>query len=100
LALRGVILAVHEVTEAFVVEFGDLLSEESVRQLQDAADALEGRGTRFEYPFFGRPDRPVWIPSREITATEAREGLEHARRVCATIAGLPVGRVESGEGSP
>ncbi|NCO40118.1 MAG: hypothetical protein AUJ96_11585 [Armatimonadetes bacterium CG2_30_66_41] len=94
LALRGVILAVHAVTETFVVEFSDLLSEESIRRLQDAADALEGRGTRFEYPFFGRPDLPVWIPSRDITASEAREGLDHARCVCAIVAGLPLGRVE------
>jgi HEPN domain-containing protein len=42
---------------------------------------LEKEGTRTEYPFFGRPDLPIWIPSERYGQADAEDALTKAEHV-------------------
>lgn len=81
LVLKGVILAEHQIPGYFISEFKDVLPAELITMIKDAAVHLESKGTRFEYPLFGREDLPIWIPSKEITEADASENYRIAREV-------------------
>ena len=74
LALRNIIITKqHVVSPDFVAAFSDL---GEVNQIGLAVSALEKEGTRTEYPFFGRPDLPIWIPSEEYNEADAKDAME------------------------
>jgi len=70
------------VSPDFVAVFSDL---EEVNQIGLAVSALEKEGTRTEYPFFGRPDLPIWIPSEEYNEADAKDGMEKVEYVYRTV---------------
>ena len=79
LALRNIIITrQHAVSPDFVAAFPDLTE---ANQIALAVSALEKEGTRTEYPFFGRTDLPIWIPSEQYTEADARDALEKAEYV-------------------
>ncbi len=82
LALRNIIITrQHTVSPDFVAAFPDFGEADQVAL---AVSALEKEGTRTEYPFFGRADLPIWIPSEqytEATEADARDALERAEYV-------------------
>jgi HEPN domain-containing protein len=61
-----------------VAAFPDLTE---ANQIALAVSALEKEGTKTEYPFFGRTDLPIWIPSEQYTEADARDALEKAEYV-------------------
>lgn len=83
LALRSIIITrQHAVSPDFVAAYADFTE---ANQIGLAVSALEKEGTRTEYPFFGRTDLPIWIPSEQYADTDAREALEKAEYVYQTI---------------
>jgi HEPN domain-containing protein len=83
LALRNIIITKqHVVSPDFVAVFSDL---GEVNQIGLAVSALEKEGTRTEYPFFGRPDLPVWIPSEQYNEADAKDAIEKAEYVYQTV---------------
>jgi HEPN domain-containing protein len=56
-----------------------------VNQIGLAVSALEKEGTRTEYPFFGRPDLPIWIPSEEYNEVDAKDAIEKVEYVYQTM---------------
>ena len=83
LALRNIIITrQHAVSPDFVTAFADF---PEANQISLAASELEKEGTRTEYPFFGRPDLPVWIPSERYNEADARDALDKAEYVYSTI---------------
>lgn len=83
LVLRNIIITrQHMVSPDFVAAFSDL---EEVNQIGLAVSALEKEGTRTEYPFFGRPDLPIWIPSEEYNEADAKDGMEKVEYVYRTV---------------
>ena len=83
LALRNIIITrQHVVSPDFVAVFSDL---EEVNQIGLAVSALEKEGTRTEYPFFGRPDLPIWIPSEQYNEADAKDAIEKAEYVYQTV---------------
>jgi len=83
LALRNIIITrQHVVSPDFVAVFSDL---EEVNQIGLAVSALEKEGTRTEYPFFGRPDLPIWIPSEQYNEADAKDALGKAEYVYRTV---------------
>lgn len=55
--------------------------KERVREVRDHARFLEAQGTKPRYPLYGKPELPVWIPSREYKEGDARKALEKAKFV-------------------
>lgn len=53
-----------------------------------AVSALEKEGTRTEYPLFGRPDLPIWIPPEHYGQEHARQALAKAEYVFQAIVDL------------
>ena len=83
LAFRNIIITKqHVVSPDFVVAFPDLAE---ANQIAMAASSLEKEGTRTEYPFFGRSDIPIWIPSEQYKEGDARDALEKAEYVYQTV---------------
>ena len=83
LALRNIIITKqHVVSPDFVAAFSDL---GEVNQIGLAVSALEKEGTRTEYPFFGRPDLPIWIPSEEYNEADAKDAIEKVEYVYGTV---------------
>lgn len=83
LALRNIIITKqHVVSPDFVAAFPDL---GEVNQIGLAVSALEKEGTRTEYPFFGRPDLPIWIPSEQYNEEDAKDALEKSEYVYQTM---------------
>lgn len=70
------------VSPDFVAAFPDL---GEVNQIGLAVSALEKEGTRTEYPFFGRPDLPIWIPSEQYNEEDAKDALEKSEYVYQTM---------------
>jgi HEPN domain-containing protein len=61
LALRGIIITKeHIVSPDFLAAYQDFPEAEDIAI---AVSSLEKEGTRTEYPLFGGPDLPIWIPS-------------------------------------
>jgi len=83
LVLRNIIITrQHAVSPDFVTAFSDF---PEANQIALAASELEKEGTRTEYPFFGRPDLPIWIPSEQYREADARNALDKAEYVYSTI---------------
>jgi HEPN domain-containing protein len=83
LALRNIIITKQHVVSAnFVTAFSDL---QEANQIAMAVSTLEKEGTRTEYPFFGRPDLPIWIPSEEYNEADAKDAMEKAEYVYQTV---------------
>jgi len=83
LALRNIIITRQRIISPdFVATFSDLAE---VDQIGVAASALEKEGTRTEYPFFGRPDLPIWIPSEQYNEEDAKDAMEKAEYVYRTV---------------
>jgi len=83
LALRHIIITrQHTVSPDFVAAFSDCAE---ANQIALAASALEKEGGRTEYPFFGRTDLPIWIPSEQYNETDASDALEKAGYVYRTV---------------
>lgn len=83
LALRNIIITrQHAVSPDFVAAFADFAE---AHQIALAASALEKEGTRTEYPFFGRTDLPIWIPSEQYTEADAKDALQKTEYVHQTI---------------
>jgi hypothetical protein len=70
------------VSPDFVAAFSDL---GEVNQIGLAVSALEKEGTRTEYPFFGRPDLPIWIPSEEYNEADAKDAIGKVEYVYRTV---------------
>lgn len=43
--------------------------------VRDRARFLEAQGTKPRYPLYGKPDLPVWIPSREYKKRGCGQGF-------------------------
>lgn len=56
--------------------------------LVGGVSALEKEGTRTEYPLFGRPDLPIWIPSEHYGREDATKALAKAEYVFQAISDL------------
>jgi HEPN domain-containing protein len=73
LALRDIIItSQHVVSADFVTAY-------------HIAASLERVGLKTEYPFFGRADLPIWIPSQQYKQEDAREALSKARDVFRSV---------------
>lgn len=72
----------HIVSPDFLAAFSDFAE---ANQIALVVSALEKQGTRTEYPFFGRPDLPIWIPSEQYAETGAKDALEKAEYVYQTV---------------
>lgn len=55
--------------------------EEKIREVRDHARFLEAQGTKPRYPLYGKPELPVWIPSKEYKEGDAIKALEKAKFV-------------------
>lgn len=83
LALRNIIITrQHAVSPDFIAAFSDFGEAD---QIALVASALEKEGTRTEYPFFGRADLPIWIPSEQYNEADAIDALEKAEYVYQTV---------------
>jgi HEPN domain-containing protein len=51
------------------------------KKIGKAARTLEDQGLKTEYPFFGRSDLPIWIPSKAYTQEDAQEALTNAEYI-------------------
>lgn len=79
LAMRNVIITrEHIVSPEFVRVYADW---DEAQKIGLAVSALEKEGTRTEYPFFGRPDLPIWIPSERYARSDAEDALAKAAYV-------------------
>lgn len=86
LTMRGIIITrEHIVSPDFLAAYRDFPEAESIAM---AVSALEKEGTRTEYPLFGRPDLPIWIPSERYGQEDARQALAKAEYVFQAIADL------------
>lgn len=79
LAMRNIIITrEHIVSPEFVRVYSDW---DEAKEIGLVVSALEKEGTRTEYPFFGRPDLPIWIPSERYGGADAEDALEKAEYV-------------------
>ena len=86
LALRGIIITKeHIVSPDFLTAYQDFPEAEDIAI---AVSSLEKEGTRTEYPLFGRPDLPIWIPSEHYDQEDAKEALAKAEYVFQAIQNL------------
>lgn len=70
LALRNIVVTTkHVVSPDFVAAYSDFAE---VNKVALAASTLEKEGTRTEYPFFGRRDLPIWVPSEQYDEAEPK----------------------------
>lgn len=72
----------HQVSPDFLAAFSDFAE---ANQIALIVSALEKQGTRTEYPFFGRTDLPIWIPSEQYAETDAKDALAKAEYVYQTV---------------
>jgi HEPN domain-containing protein len=83
LAARGIIITGrHQVSADFSVNCSDLPDHARITQI---AVRLERIGSRSEYPLFGDPNRPIWIPSEQLGDADARQALDEATFVFDTL---------------
>ncbi len=83
LALRDIIITKqHAVSPDFFAAYPDF---DEANQIALATSSLEKEGTRTEYPFFGRTDIPIWIPSERYNEADAKGALEKAEYVYQTV---------------
>jgi HEPN domain-containing protein len=86
LAMRNIIITrEHIVSPEFVRVYSDWDKAEKIGLL---VSALEKEGTRTEYPFFGRPDLPIWIPSERYDRADAEDALAKAKYVFEVVGAL------------
>lgn len=84
LALRDIIItSQHVVSADFVTAYHPDFPE--AHRLGRIAVSLERVGLKTEYPFFGRADLPIWIPSQQYKQEDAREALSKARDVFRSV---------------
>jgi HEPN domain-containing protein len=76
LAARGtVITGRHQVAADFRATCADVPDAVRIAQI---AFRLESTGSRSEYPLFGDPNRPIWIPSEQFQQADAQQALDDA----------------------
>lgn len=86
LAMRNIIITrEHIVSPEFVRVYSDW---DEAKEIGLVVSALEKEGTRTEYPFFGRPDLPIWIPSERYGGADAEDALEKAEYVFEVVGAL------------
>lgn len=86
LAVRGIIITKeHIVSPDFLAAYQDFPEAEDIAI---AVSSLEKEGTRTEYPLFGRPDLPIWIPSEHYDQEDASQALAKAEYVFQAIEDL------------
>ncbi len=75
----------HFVSDRFTHTFSNMPNA-----LKIAKDAkyLERQGTKTRYPMFRDATRPIWIPSKEYTKSDAVEAFEKAESAFDTIIGF------------
>ena len=79
LAARGtVITGRHQVSFDFSSSCADVPDAARITQI---ASRLENLGSRSEYPLFGDPNRPIWIPSERLGQADAQQALDEATYV-------------------
>jgi HEPN domain-containing protein len=84
LAARGTIVTGrHQVSPDFASTCADLPDATRIAQI---ATRLESTGSRSEYPLFGDPSRPIWIPSERYGSTDAQQALDESTWVFDTLA--------------
>jgi HEPN domain-containing protein len=85
LAARGIIVTNrHQVSPDFAASCADI---PDASRLARIAARLENTGSRSEYPLFGDPNRPIWIPSERLGDGDARQALDGATDVFDTLSG-------------
>jgi HEPN domain-containing protein len=84
LAARGTIVTGrHQVSSDFAASCSDVPNAAQITQI---AIRLESAGSRSEYPLFGDPNRPIWIPSERFGNADAQQALDEATLVFDTLA--------------
>ncbi|MBI1925682.1 HEPN domain-containing protein [Candidatus Poribacteria bacterium] len=84
LAARGTIITDrHQVSSDFVSLCADV---PDVARIAQISARLERMGSRSEYPLFGDPNRPIWIPSERYGHADAQQALDEATFVFDTLA--------------
>jgi HEPN domain-containing protein len=84
LAARGTIVTGrHQVSSDFASTCADLPDAARIVQI---ATRLESTGSRSEYPLFGDPNRPIWIPSERFGSSDGQQALDEATHVFDTLA--------------
>jgi HEPN domain-containing protein len=79
LAARGTIVTGrHQVSPDFAASCTDIADSARIAQM---AARLENAGSRSEYPLFGDPTRPIWIPSERLGPADAQQALAEASEV-------------------
>ncbi len=79
LALRGIYTTDHNMSSLFKAVYGPELP--GAGELVRDVDALERHGARVRFPLFQRPELPIWIPSLNYRAEDARRALHMATTV-------------------
>jgi HEPN domain-containing protein len=76
MAARGtVVTGRHQVSSDFATFCADLADAVRITRI---AEHLERLGSRSEYPLFGDPNRPIWIPSEQLDQVDAQQALDGA----------------------
>lgn len=84
LAARSIIITGrHRVSADFAANCADLADHTRITRI---GARLERIGSRSEYPLFGDPNRPVWIPSEQLGDADALQALDEATFVFDTLA--------------
>jgi HEPN domain-containing protein len=84
MAARGIIVTGrHQVSGDFAASCADVPDAVRIAQI---ATRLESTGSRSEYPMFGDPSRPIWIPSERYGSADGQQALDDARYVFDTLA--------------
>jgi HEPN domain-containing protein len=65
----------HHVSPDFVAVCSD---HPDVVRIARIAEQLERLGSRSEYPLFGDPNRPIWVPSEQLDQGDAQRALDGA----------------------
>jgi HEPN domain-containing protein len=84
LAARGTVIADrHEVSPDFAALCADVPDAAQIAQM---GARLESIRSRSEYPLFGDPNRPIWIPSERYGQADAQQALDEATFVFDALA--------------
>lgn len=76
LAARGIVVTGrHQVSPDFATHCADLPDHAGIARI---GARLERIGSRSEYPLFGDPNRPIWIPSEQLNDADAQQALDEA----------------------
>ncbi|MDI6902505.1 MAG: HEPN domain-containing protein [Methanocellales archaeon] len=80
LAIMGTVgIIKHEVTDIFESKITNKIPlNENIKRVIDHGRFFESLGTKPRYPLFGRPDLPVWIPTKEYRKEDAEDALQKA----------------------